>query len=63
MFDSVVQVNLLQVERIPAIAFVQHAGGVVAHKVAKGRAEVVCRMKTIGKLGEFDAFATAWNDS
>ena len=63
VFNSVVQVDLLQVKRISTIVSVQHAGDVVARIVAKRRAKVVRRTKIFGSVGELDASSTAWKDS
>lgn len=63
MFNTVVQVKLLQIERILAVALLQHAGRQVWHKGAKRRAKVVGWTNLGREIGEFDASSTARNDA
>ena len=63
VFDSVMQVELLQIKRISTIASVQHAGGIVTHIVTIRRAKVVSRTKIFRSVGELDASSAAWKDS
>lgn len=63
VFNSVMQTDFLQIERVTGIAFVQHAGGVMAHIVAKGGAKVVCRTKKSGQFGELDTSSATCYDS
>ena len=63
MFDAVVQVELLQIERILAILPLQHVGGNVRHKGAKRSAKVVRRPNLARQFGELDASSTARDDA
>lgn len=63
VFDAVVQVELLQIERILAIVPLQHAGGNVRHKSAERRAKVVRRTDLAREFGELDASSATRDDA
>ena len=62
VFDSVVQIELLQVERVLVKVSVEHASDVMARVVAKRGAKVECRTKIFGSIGELDTPSTARKD-
>jgi hypothetical protein len=63
MFDAVVQVELLQIERILTVVLLQHAGGNMWHESAERGAKVVRRTNLSREFGELDPSSTARNDT
>lgn len=63
MFDAVVQVKLLQIERILAVVLLQQAGSIMWHEGAKRSAKVIGRANLVREVGELDPSSTARNDA
>ena len=63
MFDTVVQVELVQVKRILVVVAVQHLRGIVRHKGAKRSPKVVRRADLAREFGEPDPTSAARNDA
>ena len=59
MFDAVVQVELLQIERVLLVVPPQHAGGNVRDPRAERRAKVVSRTNLLSEFGELDSSSAA----
>ena len=59
MFDAIVQVELLQIERVLLVVPPQHAGGNVWDPRAERRAKVVSRTNLLSEFGELDSSSAA----
>lgn len=57
VFDAITQVELMEIERILAVALVQYEGGIMGYERAKRRCRVVCQRDFFGQLSELDIAA------
>ena len=63
MFDAIVQINLFKVERILAIALVQHESRIMRYKGTESGRKIVCCTDLASEIGKFDSTAAARDDS
>lgn len=63
MFNAIVQINLFKVERILAIALVQHESRIMRYKGTESGRKIVCCTDLASEVGKFDSTAAARDDS
>lgn len=63
MFDTVMEVEISEIESVLAITFLQHSRGEVWYEKAKGRGKIVCRPDQGTHFIELDIFTIVRKDT
>jgi hypothetical protein len=63
VFNSVVQVEVLEVKCVFVVIFIEHPSSKDRHKDAEARREIERRPNCVSHISELDIFAIVWENS